>query len=938
MIVHFGLRLDGMQPAAPVTAAGEVALGPARWLDVLEQQLGLPPAAARPAEALLAYRACLEDLDGPARFYHRSFAVDPIGVASTLLQWRAEWYEAGWDGRFDSSVSRRLGDLADVERLARERVPPTPGQRLRRIAAALDGGLVTQVRRVVLHDEPESMPAAWRRVLAHFDCQTAPGVALRANAAEGTDLFAIQQALLAVEASGDGGAPEPIELAGDSSLVVVRGVSRDLSAQALGEYLRKTKAPDETVVIAERDGIIVDNALERVGLPRAGFQHYSRFRAVTQVLKLCLGLVWRPVDAELLLEFLLHPVGPLPRRVRSALAAAVAGAPGVGGRAWQEALEKIAERERRANAPAPAAPAEARQDGPAGAWVQLEADFGEAAAERIDRLMADIRYWLACERFAPSEGAPIGVLVERTQRCATWLARRLGAASGGEADLYAAAHAQSEALIAALASRAARGVRRIPRLELERLVDEVAGHSPDPATFAEAGHVRAATDPAAITATWPTVIWWDLAPTPARVGYPWSRAELDELAAHGVALPAPEETIRARTREWLRPILNARSQLILAVHDRDEGHHPIWSRLTSLARGFNEVRIEDILLGGARGPAIPAIGVETEALEVKPLPGKRRWWHLPPGCPIPRRDAESYSSLSKLAYHPHQWVLRYAARLAPGRAASLASGPLLYGNLAHRLFESYFDAFPELPPALSADEESRVRLWIGRTLPRIIAQEGAVLDGRGMGVTREQVVTTLEDALLALLRHLVEAGVARAAAEQWLDVALPAAGGDARLCGAIDLLLTDRRGREIVLDVKWSNLERRGRELAENRALQLATYAYMRKTDGAVGRWPEQAYFIVRSGDVVARDTRVFPSAVPYPAEAPESIEQVWMRLAATCDWRRAQLERGAIEVNAAGTEPDDASAPPEGALATHEAEPDGYDEFARLTGWEPGE
>jgi hypothetical protein len=137
--------------------------------------------------------------------------------------------------------------------------------------------------------------------------------------------------------------PEREQLAGDASFIVVRGISRDLSAQAIAEYLLKSNRAD-TVVIAEHDGIILDNALERVGLPRTGFQHHSRFRAVAQVLKLCMGLVWEPVSPHLLLQFLIHPVGPLPKHARSTLAEAVADEPGIGGTAWRKALTMIAER------------------------------------------------------------------------------------------------------------------------------------------------------------------------------------------------------------------------------------------------------------------------------------------------------------------------------------------------------------------------------------------------------------------------------------------------------------------------------------------------------------------------------------------------------------------------------------------------------------------
>ena len=930
MIVHFGLHLDGLAPATPRTALGEPTLGPARLLDLLELQLGLPSAAARPGEAVVAYQGCLEDLDSPERFYHASLRVDPIGVARTLLGWRAAWYEAGWRGRFDGAVPHRLADLADVERIARDRVPLCAGQRLRRIADALDAGLVTQIERIVLHDAPAALPTAWRDVLAHFACETAPGVAPAAHAAPGTDLRRIQDTLLAHEAaarrvdgaasaqgavgaSDGGGRLEPVQLQHDDSLIVLRGVSRDVSAQALGEFLLR-RAGDDVVLIAERDGIIVDNALERVGLPRVGFQHYSRFRAVTQVVKLALSLVWKPLGPRLLLQFLLHPVGPLPGRVRSALAEAVADEPGVGGHAWREALDALAERERSDAAAA-----------------------GHSDGEtRVERLLDNVRYWLEFERHAPDIGAPIDALIERVQRCATWLARRLGAADGSDKDLYAAALGQSEALIDALRRVAERGAGRIPRLTLERLVDEVTGGAPDPATFAETGHVRATTAPGTLTRPFDTVIWWDLAAQRERIDYPWSDAELDALRTQGVALPAAEDVIRERTQGWLRPVLNARRRLILVVHDSDEGRHPLWSRLTSVARGFNEVHVEEALLAGA--DAIPALDVPLEPLPSRPLPERRRWWQLPADVRIPPRETESYSSLVKLLYHPHQWVLRYAARLTPGRAANLASGALLYGKLAHRLFEAYFARLPNgTLPGIPARDDAELAPWVARALPEIIEREGAVLDEPGMGVTRERIVATLERALYALLDHLHEAGIVRVVAETWHDAPFETASAATRVRGAIDLLLTDTRGREVVVDVKWGGLDWRGAEIAENRALQLATYAFMRSRPDAAGRWPAQAYFIVSSGDIVAADNRIFPSAVTFPPEIPESAEQVWQRLRRTFDWRRAQLDAGAIEVNVDGTEPDERSRSPDDALAAP-VYPDNFDDYAELTGWEPGE
>jgi hypothetical protein len=939
MLLHFAPHLDGMQPAAPVTAAGVAALGPARMLDLLEVRLGLPPMLARPGEALLAYQACLAELDAPARFYHRSFKSDALGVARTLLAWRAAWHEHGWAGAFAAPVSRRLADMAAVETLAHDRVPLDAGQRLERVLAALDDGLVTGIDRIVLHCEQAELTPLWRTVLARLATATADEVAPRPHADPRTDLGRVQRALLGlalaepaassgvgrggaaaaggVAASGSAAAvpataPRDREtLAGDASLVVVRGISRDLSAQAIAEHLLQTpEAYKGTVVIAERDGIIVDNALERVGLPRVGFQHYSRFRAVTQVLKLCLGLVWEPIDAQLLLQFLIHPVGPLPDHARSALAEAVASEPGVGGTEWRAALDAIAER--------------------------MRTKF-DASDVEIERLRHDIAYWLEGERYAPQDGAPLAALIERAQRCTSWLTAKRHALDEDDAAaaLFATAEAQGQALMAALAALEAQGagggggaetlLRRIP---LERLVDEVAGHAADPAAFAQANHVRAATDPAAITQTWPRVIWWDLAPRQSAASYAWSEAELAELAREGVALPPVDALIRTRIRAWLRPILNAREQLILVVHERDEGHHPLWSQLKSAFTGFTETRIEDALLASTASAMIPALAVATEPLPLKPLRLAHRYWQLPSDCAIAPRPQESYSSLDKLLRYPHDYVLTYAAKLYRGRVADMTDENLLYGNLAHRLLERFFTTVPNWPHL----KEPEARAWLADRLPTLIRQEGALLHAPGRGVVRERVLATLETTLIRLLKHLRSAGIEHATAEHYGEAPFK----DTALRGTIDLLLRDASGRDIVLDVKWGGQAWRGSELAENRHLQLAAYAYLRYAASRDNRWPYQAYYIASTGNIVAPDTRVFPNALVYAPPAGETTAALWKRVGAAYEWRRAQLAAGRVEVVAADTEPQDALAPPADVFDCS-ATPSMFDKFTWLTGWEDG-
>jgi ATP-dependent helicase/nuclease subunit B len=889
VLIRFGLHLDGMQMPAPDTAVGVATLGPQGLLDVLETQLGLPPVLATAADALMAYRACLAEVDDPARFYHRSFELDPINVARTLLQWRADWYEHGWNGVFAADAPQRLRDLAAVEALAATAVPLTRGQRVQRATAALRVRK-TQIERMEMLDPWDELPQPWRVLLNELGCTGAAAAMVSPRAAVGTDLRTVQDTLARLAASPDGERSGKIQLQRDGSFVVLRGSSRDITAQAVAEHCRGAAAPDEVLVIAERDGIIVDNAFERTGLPRAGFAHYSRFRAVTQVLKLALSLLWRPVSPHLLLQFLIHPVGPLRPRVRDELAAAVAEQPGIGGRAWRDALARI----------------EARLTNEG------------AGAKDIETLRTTITTWLAGERFDPAAGAPVDALTGRTQLCTRYLIARLSNLDdAGEQVLYRAALAQADALGRALRSLAEQGQARVTRIELDRLIDEVSGLAPDPNAVAQARHVCAANHPATVAREFGRVYWWDLSAPSQEIGYPWSRKELSALRADGIALPTVADLLRIRTRQWLRPILHAREQLLLIVHDSEHGYHPLWTQVTNLFDAVTEVRVDAALLHGAMATQI---GIPTRSLPEQRLPAPRRWWQLPADVAIPRRDVESYSSLAKLFDYPHGYVLRYQARLKAGRAQELVDGNRLYGNLAHALFERFFTENPLWP----MQDAAAVQAWFAATLPVLLEAEGAVLLEPGRGVDKQQVTTTLERALVALLEHLHDAGIEAVRPEFFAEAPFDSI----RLQGEIDLLLTDRSGREVVLDVKWGGEAYRAKELDGDRHLQLATYAYLRRSGKT---FPYQAFFIIESGHILAPDVSVFPDAVTHGDAA--AVTGLWQRMAASYEWRRQQLDAGCIEVNVAATQPTPASMAPPHALATT-TEPDNFDDFTHLTGW----
>ncbi len=151
----------------------------------------------------MAYRACLAEADAPARFFHASFALDPINVSRTLLEWRATLYEFGWEGGFPPDAPARLRDLSDVEALASTRVPLCRGQRVRRITATLHD-LATQIECVELLDDIHELPPVWRALLQKLGFVAQAAIVPTPRARAGTDLRVLQDALSQLAAAEDG--------------------------------------------------------------------------------------------------------------------------------------------------------------------------------------------------------------------------------------------------------------------------------------------------------------------------------------------------------------------------------------------------------------------------------------------------------------------------------------------------------------------------------------------------------------------------------------------------------------------------------------------------------------------------------------------------------------------------------------------------------------
>ena len=883
MKIRLGLYLDGQHGTTFTAQLDSLTTGPLGVLNVLETQLGLLRLDISNSDRVLQYLDVLKRLDTPERFYHRSFAVDALGTAATLLNWRDQWHLHGWDGTAAAALvdgeQARLRDMAAIDLEAVKTLAPSVGERLSLISTALQSKKV-RVATVVLCEPLEHWPQAWRNVLSQLNLSIDEPASVRAKA--GTMLADIQQALHSLNSKGNAA---KIRWCDDGSVAVFQAESPLLAASWVANNLRDRDALDcEQVLLCAPDAALLDDVIVAANLPRQGFKESSPFRPALQVLPMVLSQLWLPTDIYGLLKFLTHPICPVPAIARTHLAEMLARTPGIGsGTAWEEALERIEK-----------ACEDAQYD-----WA--------AVRERI-------QLWIEHPRFDPTSGITLVALTDRLKQLASYFQGRLLDKDAAKQMAFTSALSQTLTLQRSVNALALQGETHIGVQSLQTLLlQATAQGSFNPLFVAQVGACRTVTQPGGAVDSAKTVFWWQLSAPASGAAYPWSLSELASLRNAGVDLPDLNEAMTQEAMLWQRPIFAATEQLNLVLPAPGVEVHPLWLLLESLfEKDFRPpvVALEHSLTDASLLP-VPS----------RPLPGRKRWWELPEDVAIAPRASESYSSLENYLFNPYVWVLKYPAKLSPSSILDVSEGVLLYGNLSHHLVERCLQQKDALTQSDAAFEA-----WFGPAFDELVAQEGAVLQMPGR---REELITFRRKLLYSIRQLRIQlraADVTIAISEEKLEGLF--SGGN--ISGSSDLLLTRKDGQQAILDLKWGKATYE-EKLAKNRHLQLAIYGEMVRQ--RTGNWPRLAYFSLGSGELLATENDFFPKAKlvrKAKGVAEEGAAHLWQRFLKTWAWRRAQIDQGRIEVVLEEYEDE---LPPEEALAI-EVLNINYNDFAALAGW----
>ena len=872
---------------------GRLVCGPSGLVDRLEVALGLPPLdSVSQFERVISYREAVRScLAGNVdAFFRQSFEVDSLSTSRVLLRWRDELRMTGWamqDERFFEEVPR-LQDLAGIESAAPTDAAFRSGlaERIERILVALEKGGVSGIESLTVTDLRESLPQLLRKLLDKLGADFDPLKPDRAMACEGTALHELQSRLLGQRSVAEMGTDSA-----DGTVVVLMDSSEITLARAAVLRWRDPSLVVKSNLAAPLDSRgRLNESLSRMDLATLAFHESSACGSLPQLLPLTLRLLWKPFDPQSWLEFLLHPVSPVPRSLRYRLARGINESPGRGNAEWNRAIESALEK--------------AVED-----------------AHQTSRLKKAIADWLELPAYDRDGGLPGKVVGETSRRLADWM-RSVGIAkrvSDDEADgaLWLAIAGKVEGFGKAIESLAF-----VSHQEMERLLaDWLQTAGEGVRGSGELGGMPAMADASQVLAPTEHLYWWQ----PGDGNYhrhPWTRQEREWLSSRGVALITPQAELEAAESVAQRALLQATGSVTFFVLSGEKGaavSSTVTRVIAELGRGIVSEALPEVL---------------TAPLDVRVLPEPRRWWKLSDPSLLGSREKESFSSISKVIYSPYQWVLNYPAALEKGRlfGFGVCDNSISQGNVLHYLAESLFapdHGAGEVPVDWKRFDESSLRRWIEESWPGLLDRRAAHYRLPGLESARNRLLHTGRRALWQLVRHLQEAGVTSVEVEKYVD-GVSFAG--VQLNGRIDLVARTPAA-VCVIDLKLGGRSMRQAELEQNRHLQLAVYGHLLRMQE--GSDPHAAFFILGPGGaLLTRSNEFFPGAFPVKrkdvADATEwsgcweEFEQVWK-------WRRAQLDTGLIEVTVSGTEAD--REPPLAHWAAS-ADADYYNDFDALTGW----
>lgn len=852
MNIILGHELDsGAYPdslADKDASQGVVVVGPAGLISILETRLGLAKSIPNPGIRIGAYLKFLKQHDDGQRFYSKSLKADAWSTAKTILAWRDQLKMAGWDNNASCKTSPRLSTISELEKLFQNELLEGHVDRLHSICNSLIKMDKIDISAINLIEPQHTWDFLWLKV---FELLGQCGVSVlemsKTPSSKSHNLGFLQQAF-------ETGKPITEKFTPDHSLCVITAQTEWEASEAIASFLEVEQESNHKVLIIRGGGSrLLDDTLNRHGLPRLGHDSMSRWRTTLQVLPLVLANYWEPFSAQRLLEFLSLPKAPVRRKIRSLFADALREHPGILGPKWNHALQEA---------------------------------FKLSDAKDLDAFKTDLNFWFGTEkRYRPDDGLPVGLISEICSKLSKWAGQEGGTnddvlmlkASFIFDDFKQTVEMTAQPLIT--------------EAQLNRILDSTVGEGLEGLdSFSQATPWSLVDIPGQIWGEADTIIWWNFTSngvSPLHI--PWSKDELGDLKNLGVSVLSTKQARLLESSSWRNVIKWAGQTLILVKPSSIAGEsvdpHPFWDEINYLLNP--NTGNPDLLIFDAsrlwKQSSVSFLGrdLSRKAVDTITTPQALEQWQIQPGQ-IQGKSKESPTGMGKLISCPLSWVLEYILRISPQLMISLPSGSQMVGTLAHAVFEQVFTKqplpFPEDAYDLARDAFDILAPQMASSI--LLPQQKPEKER-----TKERIAFAAKNLCDFIIRwNLTVKGMEEERHREDFNQ-------NQEFYGRMDLILENSSHEEIIIDLKWSKKSDYKRdELSDGKAIQLAAYAWLLAPGKA--KFPSGAYYMLAQSEFLGPNGDFID---PQYIVSEANLNQIWQASFETYQQHIQDIKSGKI-------------------------------------------
>lgn len=749
---------------------------------------------------LTAYHQALCEYDKvhPENLFHQSLVIDAMSVAKTLIGWRDYLSLCGWEAGMVLHGCTRLNTLAEIE------------------AHYQDDGLAALLRKLMdvlmkMKEEKVPVPATYRQLVVEipFSAELLPDYL--------KPMLDLMKNLGMTLKEGD------LNETSYPKEITLIEFSQQWKAEA---WLSQQKAEQYDVWI-NSDNKRLDNWLHMSGRPVSGSTMKQSNPQITQLFLLAVQMFQRPLNVNVLVQYLLLPECPLDWQLKNRLARQIIREGGFCNEKVKECINDFIEKEFMEDATLRKQTQQEREDNYSTYLpfdLRKEEDAMFLVEEKEELLAKDIEMFM-----------------KKMKDYASSHARKIEAKSPYDARIQQL-QTVVELVDALLHQIEVDGQERLAFSTLEQWAQLLY----EPRDFrqynAQVGSQWVINSPSNMVSETTSTIWCDFyGDVSAALSTDFlSPLEQKNLIAAGVNIWKPEHESECKDIVMALPIHLTRNQLTLIASKQNGAtvlpRHPLAVQIKETTTRDGDALYEQL----KRKEVVSIDNHQEENLKEIRFDAFNH--------PVRRREKESFSALEKLLQNPFDYVMRYCLEFEEASATEIKLSTT-YGNVAHEAIEYLFTAERQGKGLKAFIKENYLHAF-----ELALSKKGAMLLVPEHHLDKARLEHQLHRCVLNLADIIEENGLKVIECEQKELQDLGFENG-IMMEGYIDMVLNDAEGKDVIFDLKWtSKKDKHEKLIEENRAAQLAIYSAMLKLDHGTKENARTAFFVMPLGKIVTSD------------------------------------------------------------------------------------